>query len=547
MRAGVRWASLPLWATSVAAAYRILPPEPAHCSASPQNHSVDPGCSKLDEHVGAFKAWLQQAGGEVSGVEFRPAHQEASGMAVYANASLGARQGWGQWAAQKLRLPFAPQPVSLAAFPLSLALTGQSVAARSPCLAAGMDSGAVDERDAVILYLAAQRRLGPASQLHPWLRLLPKTFTTTLFWKDEEVEWLAGTTLHRATLLRRMRLQESWKALTGLASRLAAEAGAPFPPTESDFLWAHAVFWSRAIAFPCPPEALPGGRSTTAGPSPQEGVVPGLDFCNHAMRPVARWTVYGAELDGAGGGRRHVHLVPSVAPPAPGAELCISYGDDKSNEELLFLYGFALPEASGLARLMLPLPLPAAAEDWTPRLHARVALLAARVLPPQVFLPRAALAGGGPGPLGAVPDAALRTLEVFVLDDAELARGLEAAERGDGAAGAEGALGAEGPEACAATRARLERDPGLRLALTGALVGLLQLMVQGLETGDGCQTLEADAALSSIPTLMAGLSANQRAALMYRMEQKSLARDWLAHAKSLRAMAMEELRAQGAE
>lgn len=121
-------------------------------------------------------------------------------MAVYANASLGARQGWGQWAVQKLRLPFAPQPVSLAAFPLSLALTGQSVAARSPCLGAGMDSGAVDERDAVILYLAAQRRLGPASQLHPWLRLLPKTFTTTLFWKDEEVEWLAGTTLHRATL-----------------------------------------------------------------------------------------------------------------------------------------------------------------------------------------------------------------------------------------------------------------------------------------------------------------------------------------------------------
>lgn len=398
-----------------------------------------------------------------------------------------------------------------------------------------------------------------------------------------------------------MQLRESWKALTGLASRLAAEAGAPSPPTESDFLWAHAVFWSRAIAFPCPPEALPGGRSTTAGPSPQEGVVPGLDFCNHAMRPVARWTVYGAELDGAGGGRRHVHLVPGVAPPAPGAELCISYGDDKSNEELLFLYGFALPEASGLARLMLPLPLPAAAEDWTPRLHARVALLAARGLPPQIFLPRAALAGGGPGPLGAVPDAALRTLEVFVLDDAELARGLEAAERGDGAAGAEGAPGAEGPEACAATRARLERgrvretsvrdspfqlgrsgcacrvrhavfwhvhllmgedchsncpqpplplpacpDPGLRLALTGALVGLLQLMVQGLETGDGCQTLEADAALSSTPTLMAGLSANQRAALMYRMEQKSLARDWLAHAKSLRAMAMEELRAQGA-
>lgn len=62
-----------------------------------------------------------------------------------------------------------------------------------------------------------------------------------------------------------------------------------------------------------------------------------------------------------------------------------------------------------------------------------------------------------------------------------------------------------------------------------------------LEGEDGDRTLGADLALAADPARLAELTANQRAALAYRTEQKALARGWAAHVGALQRAAMEEL------
>ncbi|KAJ7559034.1 hypothetical protein O6H91_04G066600 [Diphasiastrum complanatum] len=74
-----------------------------------------------------------------------------------------------------------------------------------------------------------------------------------------------------------------------------------------------------------------------------EGLVPGIDFCNHDPRSLALW-----EVDGESG---YVTGIPfsMYLITAPGAifsqnkQICISYGN-KGNEELFFLYGFTIDD-----------------------------------------------------------------------------------------------------------------------------------------------------------------------------------------------------------
>jgi hypothetical protein len=71
-----------------------------------------------------------------------------------------------------------------------------------------------------------------------------------------------------------------------------------------------------------------------------EGLVPGIDFCNHNVKALATW-----EVDSMG----HVTGCPSsmylvLADKSfvkAETEICINYGN-KGNEELLYLYGFVI-------------------------------------------------------------------------------------------------------------------------------------------------------------------------------------------------------------
>ena len=185
-------------------------------------------------------------------------------------------------------------------------------------------------------------------------------------------------------------------------------------------------------------------------------------------------------------------------------ELTISYGD-KSNEELLFLYGFAVPNnPAEVLTLMCPLPPPA---EWDALLRARLLLLAGRGLSPRLHLPAADLpaAEASQGVAAQLPEGVLETLEVFIMAPERVAAELEAAEAAEAAAAAAtaaGSAGAASPAAAAAAASGSSSQgssvsggkgneaevAGRRMAVLTTLVRLLEvklLEMEGQEEG-GC-------------------------------------------------------------
>ncbi len=230
---------------------------------------------------------------------------------------------------------------------------------------------------------------------------------------------------------------------------------------------------------------------------------------------------------------------------------------DKSNEELLFLYGFAvqdnphevthrgsfglwlllvlpplllllllmmllwrgccapelpshhatepsspplLPFAQVLT-VMCPLPPPA---EWDELLQARLLLLQRRGLRPQLHLPAADLSRLGAGEdakaatakkagRGAssdevlasdLPDQVLETLEVFVMEPAQVAAGLEALDASAGGSASSSGSGSSAGSVAAGSRggAKAEAEAsGRRMALLTTLVRLLELKALEME------------------------------------------------------------------
>lgn len=102
----------------------------------------------------------------------------------------------------------------------------------------------------------------------------------------------------------------------------------------------------------------------------------GLDFCNHASPSPCYWTVFAAAAalgkgssssssSGAQGGNIDaISLVcPRRAVPPAGGEITIDYGG-KSNEELMFQYGFAIQDNPAEVRWLPRLAAQCAAKGW---------------------------------------------------------------------------------------------------------------------------------------------------------------------------------------
>jgi hypothetical protein len=336
-----------------------------------------------------------------------------------------------------------------------------------------------------------------------------------------------------------------------VAQQLALAEGLDRRPSLNDFLWAYSIFWSRAISMPLGPTTV------------IEGLVPGLDFANHDDSSLCRWTMGTSKTTKpASKNTQTTQNLPSTAKYAevrlvcprgcrihPGSEVTINYGD-KSNEELLYLYGFA-KEGNQHDVLMVACPLPPPSE-WDPTLQARIELLRSRGLAPQVFLPAQHLveASGlrrsrgrkrgrraGDGVIGDSDDAVavldlppgvMETLEVFVMEKKDVAAELEGA--GEGATA--------GRPASVAGLTEMEGS-GLRLALLTTLVRLLELKVSELDGGeDGTGPPEGDERLLG----EAVLSKRQRAAVVYRLGQKRLARQYLLYTNALLQQEMRHLR-----
>ncbi|XP_028769031.1 uncharacterized protein LOC114726587 [Neltuma alba] len=263
--------------------------------------------------------------------------------------------------------------------PLDLAITPMRVL-QDPLLGpecrAMFEEGEVDDRFLMILFLTMER-LRHNSSWKPYLDMLPTSFRNPLWFSDDDLQELRGTTLFRATELQKKNLLSLYDTkVKALVKKLLILDG--YSETDvcfEDFLWANSVFWSRALNIPFPrsfvfpkmqtPDScisVNGSVKTLINESQVEksddeinemacnkiqgdlvwveGLVPGIDFCNHDLKPIATW-----EIDGTGSVTHlpsSMYLLSAAQNPSEiGQEISISYGN-KGNEELLYLYGFVI-------------------------------------------------------------------------------------------------------------------------------------------------------------------------------------------------------------
>ncbi|KAJ9539524.1 hypothetical protein OSB04_032257 [Centaurea solstitialis] len=313
------------------------------------------GSSEEDPKLQVLLDWLK-----LNGVEFRGCNINYSdsnkGFGVF--SSHGANDG------------------VLLVVPVSLAITPMRVLQDpilGPVCSAMYDEGEVDDRFLIILFLTLES-LRKNSSWKPYLDVLPTTFGTPLWFSDDELLELKGTTLFKATELRKKNLQSFYddKVKKLVKKLLVLDGDLETEVCFNDFLWANSIFWTRALTVPLPrssvfpqvedeqqnhasnPELGNGENGKKHEVESQvvgvdsssiqgetvwvEGLVPGIDFCNHDLKAAATW-----EVDGTGSatGVPLTVYLRSVeeAHHQIGEEISISYGD-KGNEELLFLYGF---------------------------------------------------------------------------------------------------------------------------------------------------------------------------------------------------------------
>lgn len=260
----------------------------------------------------------------------------------------------------------------LVVVPLELAITPMRVLQEpllGPECRSMFELGHVDDRFLIILFLTFER-LRPLSSWKPYLDMLPTRFGNPLWFSDDDFLELKGTNLYDATLLQKKKLLSLYhdKVEPLLKKLLLLDGASESNVSFEHFLWANSVFWSRALNLPLPhsfvfpqnqedvggcqstPETdshqkeiqdqVPGATSVGSGDTVWvEGLVPGIDFCNHDLKPVATW-----EVDGTGSISKvpfSMYLLSVAQNPIPNKEITISYGN-KGNEELLYLYGFVI-------------------------------------------------------------------------------------------------------------------------------------------------------------------------------------------------------------
>lgn len=172
--------------------HRVVPIEPTQATAV---------------SISQLRRWLEKLGADISAIDILPTRNidgiiDDTPFGVFANVEGSRRTTRGLWGRFKASFGFDRGEVILAAFPLDAALTSAHVVqapGQGPILQELLESGAIDDRTAVMLHLVVEKVREKDSSLRFWLPLLPKHFSTPLFWKDDELAWLRGTTLHIAT------------------------------------------------------------------------------------------------------------------------------------------------------------------------------------------------------------------------------------------------------------------------------------------------------------------------------------------------------------
>ncbi|KAK9056215.1 hypothetical protein SSX86_027305 [Deinandra increscens subsp. villosa] len=267
--------------------------------------------------------------------------------------------------------------------PLNLAITPMRVLQDpmlGPVCSAMFEEGEVDDRFLIILFLTFES-IRKNSSWRPYLDMLPTTFGNPLWFSEDEMLDLRGTTLFTATELQKKSLQSLYddKVKELVKKLLILDGDSESEVSFNDFLWANSIFWTRALSIPLPRSFVfpsiqeedhnhASNTELADGDNGKmnkiflhcvllfvselavsfssieeetvwvEGLVPGIDFCNHDLKAAATW-----EVDGTGSATSvplSMYLLSvEEAGLQTGEEISISYGN-KGNEELLYLYGF---------------------------------------------------------------------------------------------------------------------------------------------------------------------------------------------------------------
>lgn len=175
--------------------------------------------------------------------------------------------------------------------------------------------------------------LGEESFYAPYIGVLPEVeeVNPTFTWKDEELDFLQGSPVVAATRSLQMKLKREYDDLVGGEDGLIAKFPDRFPKehfTYENWVWAFTMLFSRAIRL----------RNLQVGE--RLAMVPYADLINHSAfsqafidaRESGDWLFKNGEEEVilyADRGYRQME------------QIYISYGQ-KSNAELLLLYGFAL-------------------------------------------------------------------------------------------------------------------------------------------------------------------------------------------------------------
>ncbi|XP_073151539.1 protein-lysine N-methyltransferase EFM1 [Henckelia pumila] len=369
-----------------------------------------------------FLQWLKVNGVELRGCDIK---------------YCGSDKGFGVFSSD-----VAPDGILLVV-PLDLAITPMRVL-QDPLLGpecrAMLDEGGVDDRLLIMLFLIVER-LRKNSHWKPYIDMLPDTFGNPLWFSEDDLLELKGTTLRRATEMQKKNLKSLFEGkVKKLVEKLLAHDGnsGSFGSEVrfEDFLWANSIFWARALNIPFPrsyvfprvseeqdstssirPDApsehvsveklvnIESGKNLQVNDSASqvstvtsnlegenlwvEGLVPGIDFCNHDFKAAATW-----EVDGTGSttGIPFSMYLLSVGKNNSQVEneISISYGN-KGNEELLYLYGFVIKDNPD-DYLMIHYPLEAISN--VPFSEAKGQLLEVQKCELRCLLPRSLLNNG---------------------------------------------------------------------------------------------------------------------------------------------------------
>ncbi|KAK9458034.1 hypothetical protein V1511DRAFT_491542 [Dipodascopsis uninucleata] len=170
---------------------------------------------------------------------------------------------------------------------------------------------------AVRLFLCSQKLQGQNAKWYNYIKSLPESFDTPLYYGDDEFQLLRGTNIYSDASHRKTAWEEEWKdSLNMLGPRFDKPRF-----TWELYLWACTVLTSRSF----PSKLIDKNPLSKECPI----LVPLIDTLNHYPRTSVEWHVdeHGFSL--------------LEGPLTSGSEVMNNYGP-KGNEELLMGYGFCI-------------------------------------------------------------------------------------------------------------------------------------------------------------------------------------------------------------